>query len=63
MEKVHCMSSSSIHIHYNHDPVQALLCTQRAWERLAITYMYCSEVVELPLVAEKLRSEVCDVTC
>ena len=50
MEKVHCMSSSSIHIHYNHDPVQALLCTQRAWERLAITYMYCSEVVELPLV-------------
>ena len=24
MEKVHCMSLSSIHIHYNHSPVQAL---------------------------------------
>ena len=23
METVHCMSLSSIHIHYNHDPVQA----------------------------------------
>ena len=23
MEKVHCMSLSSIHIHYNHSPIQA----------------------------------------
>jgi hypothetical protein len=29
MGKVHCMTLSSIHIHYNHDPVQAQLCTQR----------------------------------
>ena len=38
MEKVHCMSSSSIHIHYNHDPVQAQLCTQRVWERPISTF-------------------------
>ena len=39
MEKVHCMSSSSmIHIHYNHDPVQAQLRTQRVWERYIITF-------------------------
>ena len=30
MEKVHCMSLSSIHINYNHDPVQAQVCTQRS---------------------------------
>ena len=28
MEKVHCMSLSSIHIHYNHDPVQAQVWTR-----------------------------------
>jgi hypothetical protein len=38
VEKVHCMSLSSIHIHYNHDPVQAQLCTQRVWERVVITF-------------------------
>ena len=32
------MSSRSIHIHYNHDPVQAQLCTQRAWGRLTVTF-------------------------
>ena len=46
MEKVHRMSSSSIHIHYNHDPVQAQLCTQRAWERCLSTL--CTEVVGIP---------------
>jgi hypothetical protein len=38
VEKVHCRSLSSIHIHYNHDPVQAQLCTQRVWERVVITF-------------------------
>ena len=26
LEKVHCMSLRSIHIYYNHDPVQAQVC-------------------------------------
>ena len=31
-------------VHYNHDPVQAQLCTQRVWERVLITFR--TEVVD-----------------
>ena len=45
-KKVHCRSLSSIHIHYNHDPVQALCslpgrCTQLAifnWPEVVLFY-------------------------
>ena len=51
MENVHCMSSRSIHINYNHDQVQAQLCTQRTWEQCLSTL--CTEVVRRRAVPRK----------
>ena len=43
MEKVHCMSLSSIHIHYNHSPVQAL--SSLAGHCTPLLMFNCPEVV------------------
>ena len=49
-KKVHCRSLSSIHIHYNHDPVQALYSLPGRCTQLAI--FNCTEVVVNPLTIQ-----------
>ena len=44
-KKVHCRSLSSIHIHYNHDPVQALYSLPGRCTQFAI--FNCTEVVSI----------------
>ena len=56
MEKVHCISSSSIHIHYNHTAVQASNSLYARCEPLVITYgtevVYKSELDKNPEVCK-----------
>ena len=59
MQNVHWMSLSSIHEHYNHDPVQAQVCTQRACTPLAI--FQWPEVVRTSIRTVRAKSIVVPV--